>query len=68
MAEIINLRQARKARVRTEAEAEAARNRITYGRAKTERLASTTRNELEAKRLEAHQLEKKPGPPGSSDA
>jgi hypothetical protein len=67
MAEIINLRQARKARARTEAEAEAALNRETHGRSRAERLASAARNDLDAKRLASHQLEKKPGP-GSSDA
>lgn len=67
MAEIINLRQARKARTRTEAEEKAAQNRASHGRSKAERLASTARNDLDAKRLASHQLEKTPDP-GPSDA
>jgi hypothetical protein len=66
MAEIINLRQARKARARTQAEDRAAQNRITHGRAKADRLATAARNDQDARRLAAHQLEKKPGP-GVSD-
>ena len=37
MAEIVNLRQARKARARAEAEAQAATNRARFGRAKADR-------------------------------
>lgn len=39
--EIINLRRARKARMRDEAEREAARNRTLYGRSKAERARDT---------------------------
>jgi Domain of unknown function (DUF4169) len=67
MAEIINLRQARKARARTDAEAQAARNRVTHGRAKAERQASTAQNDLEARRLASHQLETKPDPGSSGE-
>jgi hypothetical protein len=37
MAEIINLRQARKARARTEAEGRAGDNRVRFGRTKAEK-------------------------------
>ena len=67
MAEIVNLRQARKARARTEAEAKAARNRATHGRTKAERQSSAAQSDLDARRLAAHRLEKTPDP-GPSDA
>jgi len=48
MADIINLRQARKARARTEAEAKAAANRARFGRTVAEKRAS----EAEVRRAE----------------
>jgi hypothetical protein len=48
MADIINLRQARKARARTQAEAKAAANRARFGRTVDEKRAS----EAEARRAD----------------
>ena len=42
MAEIINLRQARKAAKRKQDEATAAANRVKFGRTRAERLAQTS--------------------------
>ena len=42
MAEIINLRQARKAKTRTAKQAEATQNRVTFGRTKAEKQATKT--------------------------
>lgn len=48
MAEIINLRRARKGRERAEASARAAENRARHGRSKSERLAAdATREQLD---------------------
>jgi hypothetical protein len=47
VAEIVNLRRARKARARTDAETKAAANRALHGRTKAEKV----RDEAEAARL-----------------
>lgn len=65
MAEIVNLRQARKARARMEAEAAAARNRVAFGRSRKERQANEALNELEKQRHESHRLEPQPQPDAS---
>lgn len=57
MAEIVNLRRARKARDRAEAEAQAAQNRIAFGRTKAERKLTETEKTLHATRLEGHRLD-----------
>ncbi len=57
MADIINLRRARKAKARTEAEKAAARNRISFGRSKAEKTQVAAENELAARRLESHKRE-----------
>ena len=54
MAEIINLRRARKRKERAEKEAQAAENRIAFGRTKAERALSEARKDLATRRLEAH--------------
>ena len=54
MAEIINLRRARKRKERADKEAQAAENRIAFGRTKAERTVSEARNDLAKRRLEAH--------------
>jgi hypothetical protein len=54
MTEIVNLRQARKRKARTEREAKAAENRVTFGRTKVERRLSEAGNELERRRLDQH--------------
>lgn len=62
MAEIVNLRRARKARERAQEEATAAENRLRFGRTKTERKTEKAKEELRAKRLDQHRRE-----PGRDD-
>ena len=52
MAEVINLRLARKARERSEAEASAAANRAIFGQSKAERMARAQELERAAKLLD----------------
>ncbi|NBJ11939.1 DUF4169 family protein [Microvirga arsenatis] len=54
MAEIINLRQARKNKARAEKEARAEQNRISFGRTKAEKKLTKAEQELAKSRLEAH--------------
>jgi len=54
MAEIINLRKARKAKARADKEAEAAENRAKFGRAKEERSQSEAAKDLLDRKLDAH--------------
>jgi hypothetical protein len=54
MAEIVNLRQARKRKARSDREAKAAENRIAFGRTKAERELSDAKTTLEARRLDSH--------------
>lgn len=56
MAEIVNLRRARKARDRASAEAQAAQNRIEFGRTKAERKLTNAEKTLAERRLEGHRL------------
>ena len=60
MAEIINLRKARKARARAEKEAEAAENRAKFGQPKEERSQSEAAKDLLDKKLDAHRRESDP--------
>lgn len=57
-AEIINLRRARKAKNRRDAEARAEENRIAFGRTKAERQATDAANALEARKLNGLLLER----------
>jgi hypothetical protein len=57
MAEIINLRKARKAKGRAEAEARAAENRVKFGRSKEEKRGSEASRRLDERRLEGHRRE-----------
>lgn len=54
MAEIVNLRRARKAKARDEAAAAGAANRHVFGRSKQERSATAAELGLEARRLDSH--------------
>jgi hypothetical protein len=54
MAEIINLRRARKRKERAGKEAQAAANRTTFGRSKAERALSEARKDLAQHRLDGH--------------
>ncbi|MDF2094373.1 DUF4169 family protein [Aquibaculum arenosum] len=58
MAEIINLRQARKGKQRAEAASEAAQRRSHFGRSKQERATEASRRQKEEARLEGHRLER----------
>lgn len=60
MAEIINLRRARKARDRASAEAQAEQNRIAFGRTKAERKLTGAETTLAERRLEGHRLSDDP--------
>jgi Domain of unknown function (DUF4169) len=54
MAEIINLRTARKRRERSEKETLAANNRASFGRTKSEKQLSKAEQSLATKRLDDH--------------
>ena len=54
MAEIINLRKARKAKARAEKETEAAENRAKFGRPNEERSQSEASKDLLDRKLDAH--------------
>ena len=56
MAEIVNLRQARKAKARAAEAAKAEENRIAFGRPKTARTLQQKRAALETERHEGHRL------------
>ncbi|GJD56351.1 DUF4169 family protein [Methylobacterium dankookense] len=58
MGEVINLRQARKARERAAKEAQAAENRVAFGRPKKARTLQEKRKVLEETRHEGHRLER----------
>ncbi|MFC5392939.1 DUF4169 family protein [Bosea vestrisii] len=60
MAEIVNLRRARKARDRASAEAQAEQNRIAFGRTKAERKLTEAEKRLAERRLEGHRLSDDP--------
>jgi hypothetical protein len=57
MAEIVNLRQARKRKTRAEKDAAADANRRAHGRPPAERRAADKIRALEAERLEGHRRE-----------
>ncbi len=54
MADIINLRRARKAKARDEAENLAAENRARFGRTGAEKKRDAAQKALDEKRLEGH--------------
>lgn len=56
MAEIINLRQARKARLRIEKARQAEDNRLAFGRPKKARTLQERKAAIEASRHEGHRL------------
>ncbi|MDJ1158584.1 DUF4169 family protein [Chelatococcus sp. SYSU_G07232] len=64
MGEIVNLRQARKAKARASKEAQAEENRLRFGRPKAERAAAEANDTLAMRRLEGHRLV---GPPEEPD-
>jgi hypothetical protein len=54
MAEIINLRQARKQKARAEKEARANENRVAFGRTKAKKNLSQAEQDLAKSRLDSH--------------
>lgn len=54
MAEIVNLRRARKQKARAEAETEAAAKRLTHGRTKSERNQTRAEQEAAERKLDGH--------------
>lgn len=56
MAEIVNLRRARKQRARQEAEQQAQQNRIAFGRTKAERNLTEAERDKAARTLDGHRL------------
>lgn len=63
MAEIINLRRARKQRARQDAEAQAQQNRVAFGRSKAERSLTEAERDKAARALEGHRLPGEDGEP-----
>lgn len=57
-ADVINLRQARKAKARVEKEKTAEQNRITFGRTKAEKLLTKTLNDKAERSLDQGKLER----------
>jgi hypothetical protein len=57
MAEIVNLRRARKERERAREQAKAAGNRVLFGRAKAERLLTEAEREKARRDLDARRLD-----------
>ena len=56
MAEIVNLRRARKAKARATDDAKASENRAKFGRTKVERERVETESKLGLSRLDGHKL------------
>jgi hypothetical protein len=54
MAEIVNLKRARKQKAREAAETEAAANRLTHGRTKAERSLTQAEQEAADRKLDGH--------------
>jgi len=54
MAEIVNLRHARKRKARADKEARAAENRVVFGRTRAERDKMKAEKDLTERRLEGH--------------
>jgi hypothetical protein len=57
-ADVVNLRQFRKLKARTEREAAAEQNRITHGRTKTEKSLTRAQNDKATRQHEQGRLEK----------
>jgi len=66
-ADIINLRQVRKAKQRREAEARAEENRAKFGRAKDERDTTQAKKDLADRRLDALRRETDPKHPAADE-
>ena len=62
MAEIINLRRARKSRSRAEREDRAASNRLKFGRLRADRATSEADKRVADRHLDGHRLSEAPEP------
>jgi hypothetical protein len=60
MGEIVNLRHARKAKAREEADRRAQENRATFGRSKAEKKLTKANQEAERAKLDGHKRVDKP--------
>jgi hypothetical protein len=60
VADLVNLRQARKRKHRAEAQSKADANRALHGRGAAEKKAGSLVRDLEGKRLDAHRREPTP--------
>lgn len=60
MAEIVNLRRARKAREKARDQVQAAENRILFGRSKPERLLNEAQRKKASRDLDARRLDPPP--------
>lgn len=67
MAEIVNLRQARKRKAQADRDHKAAANRIKFGRKKADKSLHAAQTDLATKKLDAHHLEKQEPPPGEAE-
>ena len=61
MADIINLRMARKQKARADKEAQAQQNRITFGRTKAEKQQAAAEKALADKRIDGHRRDEADG-------
>jgi hypothetical protein len=57
MAEIINLRAARKAKARAEKEAHADENRARFGRPRQETMSTEATRDMQDRKLDAHRVD-----------
>ncbi len=57
MGDVVNLRRARKVKVRADADQKADANRIAFGRTKAEKSLTKAEHELAERRIEGHRLE-----------
>ena len=64
--DIVNLRQARKARARREKDEKAARNRSLFGRSKAEKSRDRTEAEKALVHIEGHRRTSSDRPPGGT--
>ncbi|WP_069306698.1 DUF4169 family protein [Methylobrevis pamukkalensis] len=57
MGEVVNLRLARKRKARSDKDAQAAENRVKFGRTRAEKDRIAAQERIESSRLEGHRLE-----------
>jgi hypothetical protein len=60
MGDVVNLRLARKAKARTEKDAQAAENRTRYGQSKQERVLNKALGKRQGKHLDSHKMTRDP--------